>query len=353
MRRRHYYVLLYYLKTHRLRVAMAASAVTVLAVMSWFVSFYSIGSRANEVHDPNNSDSVPIPSAALSDTDPVRPETERGISYSACGIRYEVLNEWDSGFITEVTLINSTSEVSNGWEISWDFNGTQEIINLWNGQLTQEKNRVTVTNAAWNRSISPGGSTSFGFQAGYSGSNPVPEFITVNGTRCEADSDPFKESGTPSPELRTTSTITEAPGTPEQKEISASPSARPGATGCIATYSIRNQWRSGFTADVTIKNTGDLIDSWTVAWTFPGNQKITNMWNAVSDQSGQNVQATSVSYNRKVDPGSTLNFGFNGSYSTDNGVPQDITLNGTSCRVTDTTAETRQVPQEETSEDNR
>jgi cellulose 1,4-beta-cellobiosidase len=31
-----------------------------------------------------------------------------------------------------------------------------------------------VTNAGYNGSIAPGGNTSFGFQAGYSGSDPSP-----------------------------------------------------------------------------------------------------------------------------------------------------------------------------------
>ncbi|MBN1174833.1 MAG: cellulose binding domain-containing protein, partial [Micromonosporaceae bacterium] len=79
---------------------------------------------------------------------------------------------------------------------------------------------------------------------------------------------------------------------------STSPSAtsNPGAGACAVTYA-KNEWSNGFTANVTVKNTGAAINNWTLGFAFPGDQKITNSWNAAVTQSGTSVTATNASYN--------------------------------------------------------
>lgn len=53
----------------------------------------------------------------------------------------------------------------------------------------------------------------------------------------------------------------------------------------------QNDWGSGATVSVTITNNGSsAINGWTLEWTFSGNQKITNMWNASFTQSGASVK---------------------------------------------------------------
>ena len=62
-----------------------------------------------------------------------------------------------------------------------------------------------------------------------------------------------------------------------------------GGSGCTATYQVGSDWGSGFTANVTVTNTGTApTKSWKVTWTWSGNQQVTSMWNAsYSQQSGQ------------------------------------------------------------------
>jgi len=55
---------------------------------------------------------------------------------------------------------------------------------LWNGAVNQSGQAVQVANASWNGTVAAGGSTSFGFQAAYSGPNAVPTSFTVNGVPC-------------------------------------------------------------------------------------------------------------------------------------------------------------------------
>ncbi|GAA1968026.1 GH12 family glycosyl hydrolase domain-containing protein [Catenulispora subtropica] len=92
---------------------------------------------------------------------------------SGCTATYAVTNQWDNGFTANVTVTNRGTAPSNGWKVTWTWGGNQQISNVWNGVLSGAQ-PVAVTNAAYNGSIAPGGTTSFGLQATYSGTNPSP-----------------------------------------------------------------------------------------------------------------------------------------------------------------------------------
>ncbi|WP_432128547.1 glycoside hydrolase family 6 protein [Streptomyces sp. bgisy082] len=106
------------------------------------------------------------------------------------------------------------------------------------------------------------------------------------------------------------------------------------APGCKVDYRITNQWNTGFGADVTVTNTGDPVASWTVEWSYAGNQQVTQGWNATITQSGAAVTARSLSYNGALTTGGSTSFGFNGSHSGTNAVPATFKLNGVTCNTT-------------------
>ncbi|WP_225845313.1 glycoside hydrolase family 6 protein [Streptomyces sp. HPF1205] len=108
-------------------------------------------------------------------------------------------------------------------------------------------------------------------------------------------------------------------------------SASAATAGCSVTYHLDNQWDTGFGVTVTVTNTGNPISSWNVGWTFAGNQKVTQGWNATITQSGQSVTAANMSYNGSLGTGGSTTFGFNGSYSGTNAVPTAFTVNGVAC----------------------
>ena len=102
----------------------------------------------------------------------------------------------------------------------------------------------------------------------------------------------------------------------------------------VVTYTIVNDWGNGATVNVTIKNNGlTAINGWTLAWTFPGSQVISNLWNGSYTQSGTMVSVTNLSYNETIAAGGTVNFGFNLNYSGANTKPTSFTLNGASCQI--------------------
>jgi len=102
------------------------------------------------------------------------------------------------------------------------------------------------------------------------------------------------------------------------------------ATQCDVTYTT-NDWSTGFTANVTIRNIGDPLTSWNLGFTFPGNQRVTQGWSANWTQSGANVTATNMPWNGNLATGASTSIGFNGSYSGTNAKPTAFTINGTAC----------------------
>ncbi|MEU0671186.1 glycoside hydrolase family 6 protein [Streptomyces lavendulocolor] len=117
------------------------------------------------------------------------------------------------------------------------------------------------------------------------------------------------------------------------------------APGCRVDYQVTNQWSTGFGANVTVTNTGDPVSSWTLEWSYAGDQRIGQSWNATTTQSGAAVTARNVSYNGSLATGGSTSFGFNASYSGTNAVPTTFKLNGVTCNgVTDPTDPTDPPP---------
>jgi hypothetical protein len=107
---------------------------------------------------------------------------------SAYLVTYTIDDDWGSGATVNVTITNNSSSEINGWTLAWSFPGDQEILDLWNGNHTQDGTAVVVTDADYNKTISAnGGTVSFGFQITYTGSNAKPTSFTLNGVSCAVD----------------------------------------------------------------------------------------------------------------------------------------------------------------------
>jgi len=101
--------------------------------------------------------------------------------------------------------------------------------------------------------------------------------------------------------------------------------------GCKVAYSA-NSWGNGFTANIIVTNTGSTAwTSWKLAFTFPGNQAVTQGWSATYSQTGSAVTVTNAAWNGSVPPGGSTSIGFNGSYSGTNSAPTGFTVNGATC----------------------
>lgn len=95
---------------------------------------------------------------------------------------------------------------------------------------------------------------------------------------------------------------------------------------------VTSGWDTGFIANMVIGNTGSTpIDGWTLAFSFSGNQQITNLWNGAVTQNGTSVSVTNLSYNEVIPPGGTTALGFQAAFSGTRTSPTSFTVNGVRC----------------------
>jgi endoglucanase len=103
------------------------------------------------------------------------------------------------------------------------------------------------------------------------------------------------------------------------------------ATGCAVTYTA-SSWTGGFTANISIKNLGDQLSSWTLGFNFADSgQKVSQGWSATYSQAGNAVTAKNMSYNGTLATGASTGIGFNGTWTGSNPTPTSFTLNGVVC----------------------
>ncbi|MGW3017191.1 glycoside hydrolase family 3 N-terminal domain-containing protein [Streptomyces longwoodensis] len=91
----------------------------------------------------------------------------------ACTAAFRAVSSWQGGYQAEVTVKNTGAAALTGWSVDWDLGGST-IASLWNGTLTTAQGRATVRNAAFNGSLSPGATVSFGFTANGTAGTPAP-----------------------------------------------------------------------------------------------------------------------------------------------------------------------------------
>jgi glucose/arabinose dehydrogenase len=126
-----------------------------------------------------------------------------------------------------------------------------------------------------------------------------------------------------------------ASASPSVSPTTASPSPTGSATAgaCAVRYEL-NQWDTGFTANVTVTHRGPALNGWTLTWTFPGTQQVTNSWNTQLTQNGQAVTARNATWNAGLPSNGTVTFGFQATYSGTNARPGDFRLGSSACPAT-------------------
>jgi hypothetical protein len=104
------------------------------------------------------------------------------------------------------------------------------------------------------------------------------------------------------------------------------------AVSCTVLYST-SDWDTGFTANMTLRNDGDPITSWTIGWMFLDGQRVVQGWNGTFAQAAGSaaVTVTNMPYNGALATGASTTLGFNGSKGTANRPPTNFSVNGTPC----------------------
>lgn len=98
-----------------------------------------------------------------------------------------------------------------------------------------------------------------------------------------------------------------------------------GGGGCSVTLAVPSSWDVGYVTDIRVTNTGSgTINGWTVTFTLPSGQTITNFWNATISPASGAVTARNLSYNGQLGPNASTNFGFQASRPAGTGLPTNL-----------------------------
>jgi chitin-binding protein len=100
------------------------------------------------------------------------------------------------------------------------------------------------------------------------------------------------------------------PNSPPPSSPSTPP---PASSGCSAMYSITGAWGGGFQGEVMVHAGSTPVNKWTVSWTFPGGQTISQLWSGKYTASGSMATVTNESWNGTIAANSHTTFGFTGT----------------------------------------
>jgi predicted carbohydrate-binding protein with CBM5 and CBM33 domain len=90
----------------------------------------------------------------------------------------------------------------------------------------------------------------------------------------------------------------------------------PGNSDCSAMYSVKGTWNGGFQGEVMVHAGSAPVGKWTVSWTFPGGQTVSQLWSGKYTGSGSMATVTNEAWNGTIAANGSTTFGFTGSGST-------------------------------------
>jgi len=252
-------------------------------------------------------------------------------------VNYKITSQWETGFSADITISNLGSAAIEDWELEFYFQNQQKITSLWNGSYIQNNNRVTINSASWNQIIGQNQSITIGFVAEYSGENRIPDVFSLKSKGVIANNDPENnetdynnesnmgsEEESSSPEDDSAEMADSEPT--DEQEIASEVDNQ---INFNIEYKVTSDWGSGFGANISLNNSGEsLLENWSLIFFFADQQKITSLWNGSFTQSANKVTIKSADWNSIIQPGETVQIGFNANYSGANRVVEEFLLAG-------------------------
>jgi len=199
-------------------------------------------------------------------------------------------------------------------------NGGPGALNyyFWNQQLPAKSGRHIIY-IQWVRSDSQENFFSCS-DVVFDGGNGEVTGVGTSGTQPPVSTQPPVTSRppttTPPISTRPPTTTTTRPPTTTQP---------PSNGACSASFKVTSAWSGNFQGEVTVTAGSAAINGWTVNWTNPSGQSLSQLWGGALTQSGSSATVKPAAWNGSVAAGATTTFGF---LSTTSGTPA---LTGLSC----------------------
>lgn len=105
--------------------------------------------------------------------------TETELAGESYQVTYQVSDLWENGYVGNIVIHNLTDTDLKNWKVKFDL--SDNIVNLWNGEITgNEDGQYTVQYASYNAIIPAGGNVTIGFTAEAEMPQIYPDNYTVN-----------------------------------------------------------------------------------------------------------------------------------------------------------------------------
>lgn len=199
-------------------------------------------------------------------------------------VNFKVTSQWNDGFNAEVTVTNISDTVIDNWAIGFDM--PHKITNIWNGEIESEDDGYyVIKNAGHNQDINANQSVSFGFSATYEEDIIIPELFEFMMQKLSLPDEKFE-----------------------------------------VTRRVVSDWESGYNGEIKITNISDrVIEDWVLEFDY--NSNITSIWNGeILSHEEDHYVIKNVGYNANILPGTSVTFGYRGTYESVNEEPTNSEL---------------------------
>jgi endoglucanase len=236
---------------------------------------------------------------------------------------FTVVNDWGGGFQAALTVVNEQATPVSDWRIELDL--ARPVSQVWNAAIESHVgDHYVLKPFDYNVTLAPGQRVEIGLIGAPGGATATNLHFSGDAATPPAPEPPPPPPPPPAPEPPPPP-APEPPPPPPAPEPPPPPPATD-TTGAV-TFTLRTEWDAGFTAELTVRNTGSAaVSDWRLAFDAPF--AITQIWNAtIESHVGNHYVIRNPGYNATIPAGGSVSFGFNGG-PRGGAEPTNYALNG-------------------------